>query len=101
MSRWNNDLAIFCEVFVPVGILVIQAPINAAARMRFWRKEVSKRIGVRARRGLVDLVRFDKRHVIDEDLFVDDLHTIARQTNGSLHVVLREILRILETMSPR
>src|SRR5262249_14831229 len=49
-----------------------------------------------ARRTLMNFIRLDQRNVVNEHLFVDDLDVIPRKTDGSLDVVLGQILWILE-----
>src|SRR5262249_49674552 len=64
--------------------------------MRFRREEVSKRIGVRTRRSLVDLVRLVQSDIVDEYLFIHDLDPVARKPDRSFHIMLCEIFRVFE-----
>src|SRR5438128_4515778 len=91
---WDNDLPVFGELFVPIWILI--RAVKNAPGMRLRREEITKRIGVRTRRALMNLVGLIQRHVVDEYLLVDDLQMIARESDGTLDVMLGKVLRILE-----
>src|SRR5438093_4055394 len=87
MVRRYDDLAVLRVLFVPIRILI--ATTEDPARVRLGREEISERIRVRTGRAFMNFVWFTERHVIDEQLLVDDLQMVSRKSDGALDIMFR------------